>query len=90
MDGHFARKYNITTRFGDLYDHISDICKTILILGTLYYIDSSKFVTVFIIFILVGSISLIHLGCQEIIMKYIIYLKKTVFFMNLIKQSLIS
>lgn len=65
MDGYFARKYNMTSVFGDLYDHISDICKTILILGTLYYIDSSKFVTVFIIFILVGSISLIHLGCQE-------------------------
>lgn len=65
MDGYFARKYNMTSVFGDLYDHISDISKTILILGTLYYIDSSKFVTVFIIFILVGSISLIHLGCQE-------------------------
>jgi len=39
MDGHFARKYNMTSYFGDLYDHISDISKGILIFSTLYYID---------------------------------------------------
>jgi len=24
MDGHYARKYKMTSKFGDLYDHIKD------------------------------------------------------------------
>ena len=27
MDGHFARKYNMVTEFGDMYDYITDLSK---------------------------------------------------------------
>ena len=66
FDGYFARKYNMTSKFGDKYDHISDTIKFIGILYILYKkIPSDKFK----IFMLIGSILLIlsasHLGCQE-------------------------
>ena len=28
MDGYYARKYNMVTRFGDIYDHVKDIVVT--------------------------------------------------------------
>ena len=43
MDGHYARKYKMITKFGDYYDHIADVIKIILILYILYHIDSIKF-----------------------------------------------
>ena len=43
MDGHFARKYNMVTKFGDYYDHVADITKILLILYIFYIIDSKKF-----------------------------------------------
>jgi phosphatidylglycerophosphate synthase len=56
----------MTSKFGDKYDHISDIIKFIGIIYILYIkLPSDKFK----IFILIGSILLIlsasHLGCQE-------------------------
>lgn len=64
-DGFFARKYNMTTKFGDIYDHISDVCKIVLIFTIMYYKDSNKFITIFPVLLITFSISLIHLGCQE-------------------------
>ena len=32
LDGNFARAYNMVTHFGDLYDHISDLVKYILLI----------------------------------------------------------
>ena len=33
LDGHFARKYNMSSDFGSIYDHVSDfICNTVLII----------------------------------------------------------
>ena len=38
-DGHMARKYNMTSKFGDLYDHISDI-----IVGlSIFYVSYTKY-----------------------------------------------
>ena len=38
IDGHFARKYNMQTRFGDYYDHVTDILLN-TILFVLFYIN---------------------------------------------------
>ena len=65
-DGYVARKYNMVTKFGDYYDHISDITKDILILGTLYWINPDKFITGIPILGLFGIFAMSHLGCQEI------------------------
>ena len=69
MDGYYARKYKITSKFGDFYDHIKDICVGILLYGLLlckvnkynndyliYYI-----ITIVIFFILMNCM----LACQE-------------------------
>jgi phosphatidylglycerophosphate synthase len=61
VDGHFARKYKMITKFGDYYDHISDVLVTI---GLLYYIYK-KCKPCVIPIILIGFLSTIHLGCQE-------------------------
>ena len=66
-DGNYARKYNMVTKFGDLFDHISDITKIILLI---YYIYNSniqfKYKILFLIgFSFFGVITGIHMGCQE-------------------------
>lgn len=67
LDGHFARKYNMVTSFGDYYDHISDFLKIFAILLTLYYINKEKFLKVIPIIILVGIMMAVHMGCQELL-----------------------
>lgn len=67
MDGHMARKYDMVTVFGDYYDHISDLTKIVVVLATLYYIDSNKFFKVFPIIILMGVMMAVHMGCQELL-----------------------
>ena len=65
MDGHFARKYNQVTKFGDYYDHIADVIKFISVIYTLYYINSimiSYFIIPIIILLFFTSM---HVGCQE-------------------------
>ncbi len=55
VDGKFARKYNMVTKFGDYLDHGSDYIKSILLFIALYYDNPDKFkrlIPVFIIFLL--------------------------------------
>ncbi len=67
-DGNYARMFNMTTKFGDLYDHITDFIKTgsisIIILLSTHIPWNIK-----IIYFTFGAILLlltnIHLGCQE-------------------------
>jgi phosphatidylglycerophosphate synthase len=66
LDGHYARKYNMVTVFGDYYDHISDSLKIIAVLSTMYYINSKKFMTVLPILIIFFVLAIIHFGCQEL------------------------
>jgi hypothetical protein len=66
MDGHFARKYKMVTKFGDYYDHFADIVKIILILYVLYNIDSKKFFIIIPFIILFIFLTFVHLGCQEL------------------------
>ena len=65
LDGHIARKYNQTSKFGDYYDHISDTIKTSAVLFALYSIDPVKFYKMIIIIAIFGFFMCVHLGCQE-------------------------
>ncbi len=68
-DGHFARKYNMVTDFGDLYDHFKDIS----IFGVMFYLlikeynDINTLYAVMIPLILIpfGLCMFKHLGYQE-------------------------
>lgn len=65
LDGHIARKYNQVSVFGDYYDHISDWIKLILILFTMYWINSEKFMEILPFIIIANILMCIHLGYQE-------------------------
>ena len=72
MDGMFARKYKMTSKFGDYYDHFSDIIKSIIL--TLIFIKyntlSNKMFNIsMIITILLFFMMLLFFGCQEKLMK---------------------
>jgi phosphatidylglycerophosphate synthase len=72
IDGKLARKYNMVTNFGDLYDHICDIIKYIAVGYALYKSNkrknmSSKQWIYFSIVIILLLVSFIHMGYQEII-----------------------
>ena len=67
MDGNYARKYNMTSEFGDYYDHISDATKIFLLALCIYLIKINyktkllffSFTTIMLL------LTLSHLGCQE-------------------------
>ena len=67
LDGHMARKYKMTSVFGDYYDHISDFIKIFSVLFTMYWINQEKFFKVIPIIILLGLMTAIHMGCQELL-----------------------
>ncbi len=64
-DGNYARKYKMASEFGDMYDHISDMTKTFLLIMLMFMKDINKFKIVFPIIIIFGMLSIAHLGCQE-------------------------
>ena len=71
-DGNYARKYNTVTRFGDYYDHVSDVLKLIglLVLVWVSPIMTHEHKHIFYIFvILLTFLANVHLGCQEKIYK---------------------
>ena len=66
LDGYVARKYNMISKFGDMYDHISDVVSFVLYNIVLYMINSRLFFMFLpiILFFLVGA--QIHLAYQEL------------------------
>jgi phosphatidylglycerophosphate synthase len=75
-DGKMARKFKMTSQFGDLYDHSSDVLKHIIIFYILYNklnIYETKKVKYLIIFLvlLIFILTLSQLGCQEKLTKEI-------------------
>jgi len=66
MDGYFARKYSMTSKGGDLYDHIKDI-SVYLILLYIVYIKYRKVMVAGDVFLLVLAFiaNCVHLGCQQ-------------------------
>lgn len=66
LDGHMARTYNMTTKFGDLYDHFTDVSVGLgLILIVLYNYKPVISYNISIVFIFVFLLSQIHIGCQQ-------------------------
>jgi hypothetical protein len=65
VDGKLARKYNMTSKFGDYYDHITDIIKFGLVMYALYKDNNTKFKTFAVVIILLLVLCFYHLGCQE-------------------------
>ena len=66
MDGHFARKYQMTSKFGDMYDHIKDVV-VYLILIIVIYMKCSKNISIPMILLLLIFTCLLgmHMGCQQ-------------------------
>jgi phosphatidylglycerophosphate synthase len=69
-DGSYARKYNMVTDFGDMYDHVKDVLVVLgLVSITIYrnYNKHSKTKLISVLGVLIISIFLMltHLGCQE-------------------------
>ena len=66
-DGKMARKFNMTSKFGDVYDHASDTLKHILLFYILYckLKDDINYNKILIIFLVIFVLSMAQLGCQE-------------------------
>lgn len=66
LDGYVARKYNMVTKFGDIYDHVSDIVSFLAHISILYLINSQLFIMFLpiILFFIIGA--QIHLAFQEL------------------------
>ena len=73
LDGYYARKYNLTSHYGDLYDHISDVVLNTLFLWVLWKKDFKCKSLIFGIFIIMFIMMLIQMGNEEIV-----YNKKSV------------
>jgi phosphatidylglycerophosphate synthase len=73
IDGKFARKYNMTSKFGDYYDHISDITIALGVSIMLFYkisaIKENKYFLIksVIFFGILCILAYIHIMCQEMI-----------------------
>ena len=72
-DGYFARRYKMTSKFGDLYDHISDLVFMLTLLWVLWstfrFTRSAHpyrgYIVAFYGLLLFAS--WIHMGCQEVL-----------------------
>ena len=67
MDGHYARMYNMITKFGDYYDHIKD---AIVYFGFMYLLHQGHSHRASYPYVLLGFAALLlgcgwHLGCME-------------------------
>ena len=72
LDGYYARKYDMATKFGDYYDHFRDlfICTSVFVIIFLQLKDTKLrvfFITVMCVF---GYYLCMHMGCQEHLSSY--------------------
>ena len=68
MDGHYARKYKIVSKFGDYYDHIKDVIVVIglILILIIRYKAPVKIWLIFTFIMVIFTVLMIaHLGCQE-------------------------
>lgn len=65
LDGYVARKYNLVTKFGDMYDHVGDIVKIIAIIIAFCLVNVKLFLIFLPILLYVFFMSCVHLGYQE-------------------------
>lgn len=68
MDGHYARKYQLVSKGGDMYDHIKDVSVNlclIYIVWSRYKTDNKTTLIALITIIIFFTLMCAHLGCQE-------------------------
>jgi len=65
-DGYNARKYNQESKFGDYYDHFSDVFKFIMVMIGCYLVNVKLFWICMPIVLLDSLLVMVHLGCQEV------------------------
>lgn len=66
LDGYYARKYKMTSKFGDYYDHIRDVVVTGSILVIIYLRLDKKYKFPYILTMFAVILSMCtHFGCQE-------------------------
>ncbi len=69
VDGKLARKYNMTSRFGDLYDHFGDAFKYIVVIYALFYSNEKRTTDrqwLYVAILLgLAALLVIHMGYQE-------------------------
>ena len=65
-DGNYARKYNMVSEFGDMYDHITDVA-VFSILTVIIIIKYKKVISLIdvILFVILILMMLTHMGCQQ-------------------------
>jgi len=63
LDGYFARKYDMVTKFGDYYDHVKDIVIFVCLVYVLIY---KKLYSGLIFLLPFAFLMLVHFGCQEV------------------------
>jgi phosphatidylglycerophosphate synthase len=66
LDGYYARKYDMCSKFGDYFDHVRDVIVNILIIWLMYRkIDMKKRIIITVILAVSVFLMVMHLGCQE-------------------------
>ncbi len=65
-DGFNARKYDQETKFGDYYDHFSDVFKFIMVMIGCFAVNVQLFWFCLPIVIIDSILVMVHLGCQEV------------------------
>ena len=65
IDGYMARKYKMVSKFGDYYDHISDISKWIIFAIVLYLLKPKTFIKILPLMLLSLYLLNVHLSTQE-------------------------
>lgn len=70
MDGYYARKYDMVTKFGDIYDHFTDLLSVVgvIIIAYMKYNLLNHLITLSYMFVFL-FIGLIYISCQELLMK---------------------
>lgn len=70
LDGFMARKYKQTSKFGDYFDHFTDIAQIVIYIYILYKrYNITKYPHVLVISIIFVLLLLVAQGCQEKLMK---------------------
>lgn len=71
LDGNLARSTNQVTIFGDYLDHFTDLFFYIIFIVYIYIKDYDNKYYIYLIFIIFAYLTLVHLGLQQLIYKYI-------------------
>ena len=66
LDGYYARTYNQVTKFGDYYDHYSDVLKFSLLAYAMYSVDSTMLLYSAPFLLIGGLLMSAFMGCQEV------------------------